>query len=166
MKDILNNRILLYILIPLLAAVWPIWLSTISIPATKVHWTYNKKQYTDSQKLFNQILELDSDRLELADTDTKIQRFSYAQAVEQAAKNCGISPANYTLSSGVPMKVGGQEVQSADVTLKKLDIARFAKFLDTIQLRWPNLQCSQLKLTKIKGEKNSWKCNLKFKYYW
>jgi hypothetical protein len=166
MKDLLKNRILLYILIPILTALWPIWLSTISIPAAKANWTYNKKQYVDSQKLFNQILDLDSGRLELAGDGKETKRFSYAQAVEQAAKSCGISPANYTLSSGVPMKVGGQEVQSADVTLKKLDIARFAKFLDTIQLRWPNLQCSQLKLTKIKGKENSWKCNLKFKYYW
>jgi len=166
MKDLLKNRILLYTLIPVLAALWPIWLSTISIPATGDYWTYNKKQYIDSQKLFNQILGLDPDRLELAENGKKTQQFSYAQAVEHAAKSCGISPANYTLSSGVPMKVGGQDVQSADVTLKKLDIGRFAKFLDTIQLRWPNLQCSQLKLTKIKGEKNSWKCNLKFKYYW
>ncbi len=165
MKELVKNQMLLYILVPVLAALWPIWVSTISIPSTKADWTRNRKEYLESQKLFGQILELDPDRLVLAEADNKVRQFSYASAVEQAIKSCGILPANYKLSSGVPMKVGEQEVQTADVTLKELDIATFAKFLDTIQLRWPNLQCTQLKLTKIKGEVNTWKCNLKFKYY-
>jgi hypothetical protein len=165
MKQLVKNQMLLYIIVPVLAALWPIWVSTISIPSASADWTLNRKEYLESQKLFSQILELDPDRLSLADAGNKVRQFSYASAVQQAAGSCNISPANYKLSSGVPMKIGEQEVQTADVTLKELDILTFAKFLDTIQLRWPNLQCTQLKLTKIKGEINTWKCSLKFKYY-
>ena len=165
MKDLIRNQMLWYILIPVLAAAWPIWLSAVSIPTSKAYWTYNQNQYIDSQKLFSQILELDPDRLELAEVDKKIREFSYARAVEDAAKNCGISSRNYKLSSGVPMKIGEQEVQTADVTLKNVEIVRFTKFLDTIQLRWPNLQCAQLKITKEKDKVDLWKCSLKFKYY-
>jgi hypothetical protein len=165
MKDLLKNRMFWYISVPTLTALWPIWLSTVSIPSAGEDWINYKSEYLESQKLFGQILKLDPDRLELTEANKKVQQFSYALAVENAAKSCGISSENYRLSSGVPMKIGEQEVQSADVTLNKLDIAGFAKFLDTIQLRWPNLQCSQLKLTKVKGEPDAWKCNLKFKYY-
>jgi len=165
MKELIKNRMFWYVLVPALAALWPISLATIAIPGARAGWTYIKLQYIESQKLFNQILEIDPDRLEVAEAGEKVRQFGYASAVEHAAESCRISPENYKLSSGVPMKIGEQEVQTADVTLEKLDIAGFAKFLDTIQLRWPNLQCTQLKLTKIKDQPDAWKCNLKFKYY-
>ena len=154
-----------YLLIPVIAALWPIWLSTMSLPAARAGWTHIVEQYSESQDLFTKILELDPDRLDLTGKGGEGSQFSYAMAVQQAARSCDISPGNYKLSSGVPMKIGQQEVQSADVTLNQLDIVTFVRFLDTIQLSWPNLQCTQLKLTKIKGEVNAWKCSMQFKYY-
>ena len=154
-----------YLLIPAIATLWPIWISTMSLPAAKAGWTHTVDQYSESQDLFTKILDLDPDRLDLTGAGKEGNEFSYAMAVQQAAQSCNIRPGNYKLSSGVPMKIGQQEVQSADVTLNQLDIVTFARFLDTIQLSWPNLQCTQLKITKLKGEVNEWKCSLKFKYY-
>ena len=61
---------------------------------------------------------------------------------------------------------GKPKSQSANVTLKQVDLAKFAGFLSTIQLRWSNLQCSKLKLTTKKGLTDTWDIDLEFKYYY
>ena len=60
---------------------------------------------------------------------------------------------------------GGQKSQTANIILKQIDITRFAEFISTLQLRWPNLQCEMVKLTYLKGLKDAWKVDVKFKYY-
>jgi hypothetical protein len=52
------------------------------------------------------------------------------------------------------------------VVLKEVDITKFAKFLSTIQLRWANLQCVKVKLTKKKGLRDTWDVDLDFKYFY
>jgi hypothetical protein len=32
-------------------------------------------------------------------------------------------------------------------------------------MRWSSLQCSNVTLTKIKGQKNTWKADIRFIYY-
>jgi len=79
---------------------------------------------------------------------------------------CGIPSTDYKLSSGIIIESGGQKSQSAQVSLKKVDIVKSARFLSTIQLRWANLQCSRVKLTKKKGLPDVWDVDLEFKYYY
>jgi hypothetical protein len=67
---------------------------------------------------------------------------------------------------GASGSAAGQKSQSAKVGLKQVDITKFAKFLSTVQLRWANLQCSQVKLTKKKGLPDTWDVDLDFKYYY
>jgi hypothetical protein len=51
--------------------------------------------------------------------------------------------------------------------MRQVDIAKFAKFLSMIQLRWGNLQCERVKLTKKEGltDKDVWDVDMEFKYY-
>ncbi|MFH1616455.1 MAG: hypothetical protein ABIG61_15380, partial [Planctomycetota bacterium] len=53
---------------------------------------------------------------------------------------------------------------SADVSIKEVDMEKFSQFLSMLLLRWPDLQCDQLKLTKLPAGPDSWKANLKLTY--
>jgi hypothetical protein len=113
-----------------------------------------------------EILTLDPDRLKFADSNNTAAEFDYASAIEKTAGLCKIPPTNYKLSSGIIITSDGQKSQSAKVGLKQVDITKFAKFLSTLQLRWANLQCAQVKLTKKKGLPDTWDIDLDFKYYY
>jgi len=52
------------------------------------------------------------------------------------------------------------------VNLKGVDIVKSTRFLSTIELRWANLQCTTIKLTKKKGMPDMWDVDLDFKYYY
>jgi hypothetical protein len=51
------------------------------------------------------------------------------------------------------------------MTIDKIDIERLAKFLSVMHMRWVNLQCTNISLAKIKGEKDAWKADVRFIYY-
>jgi hypothetical protein len=110
-------------------------------------------------------LDIDPDRLKFADANNPSVEFDYASAINKTTGECGIPPAGYTINSGIMVVTSGQKTQSAKVDLKGIDITRFAKFLSTVQLRWANLQCTQVKLTKRKGLTDSWDVALDFKYH-
>jgi hypothetical protein len=166
MKDILKNPILYYILVPALVALWPLLVWGVYLPAAKRDWQTETKQYEKAQGIINEILVIDPDRLNFADTQNTAAEFDYASALDQIAGSCGIPPTDYKLNSGIITSSAGQKSQSAKVTLKGVDITKFAKFLSTLQLRWANLQCTQVKLTKKKGLPDSWDVDLDFKYYY
>lgn len=166
MKDLYKDPIFYFLLAPVVVSIWPIWVSAVSLPSAARRWSQLEKGYLDAQMIITDILNIDPDRLALAEAQSKAGEFSYASAVQQAAKTCDIPPANYTLSERPPIKTSsGQETQNADVTLKQVSVARFAEFLSTIQLHWSNLQCTRLKLTRQKGSPDLWKADLDFKYY-
>lgn len=52
------------------------------------------------------------------------------------------------------------------MTFKEVDVVKFAEFLSTIQLRWANLHCSKIQMTKKKGLTDTWDVDLDFKYYY
>jgi len=88
---------------------------------------------------------------------------------------CGIPASKYKLHTGPIIKKGKQRTQDAHLTLDKVSIVSFAKFLSLIQLRWNNLQlrwnnlqCDTVKLNKVevKGEPDLWTIDIDFKYYY
>ncbi len=166
MKEIYKNPTLYYILVPVVVALWPLLVWAIYLPQAKSSWENEKEQYNKAQKIIAEILTIDPDRLEFADAKMGDAEFDYASVVERVAGLCEISSTNYKLSSGIIMTSKGQKSQSAKVGLKDVDIRKFAKFLSAIQLRWANLQCSQVKLTKKKGLPDKWDVDLDFKYYY
>jgi len=166
MKEIYKNPTLYYILVPVIVALWPLFIWGVYLPSAEHNWQVERAQYNKAQSVMAEILALDPDRLEFADTQNAAAEFDYASAVEKVANLCGVPSASYKLNSGIIITSGGQKSQRAKVGLKQVDITKFAKFLSTIQLRWANLQCAGVKLTKKKGLPDAWDVDLDFKYYY
>ena len=166
MKDIYKNPTLYYILVPAVATLWPLLVWSVYLPSAEESWLGEKAQYEKAQSVIAEILALDPDRLAFADSKTTAAEFDYATAVEKTAASCGIPPTDYRLSSGIIITSAGRKSQNAKVALMHVDLTKFARFLSTIQLRWPNLQCARLKLTKKKTYHDTWDADLDFKYYY
>ncbi len=166
MRDIYKNPTFYYILAPIVVALWPLLVRGVHLPNAEHSWKNERNQYNKAQSTITEILTLDPDRLNFADSKEASAEFDYASAIEKIASLCKIASANYKLSSGIIITTGGQKSQSAKVVIKQVNITKFAKFLSTIQLRWAKLQCAQLKLTKKKGLPDTWDADLNFKYYY
>jgi hypothetical protein len=164
-KDILKNPAFYYILAPVLAALWPLLVRGVYLPSAEHKWQLERSQYEKAQNVIKDILAIDPDRL-TADSNNTDAEFDYASAIDETAASCGIPTADYKINSGIMLTTAGQKSQSAKVSLKSVDITRFAKFLSTLQLRWANLQCNQVKLTRKKGLPDSWDFDIDFKYYY
>ena len=157
---------LYYIAVPVVTALWPLLIWGFYLPSSQKSWKTEKDQFVKAQKIIEEILPLDSARLEFADSAAGTAEFDYASAVEKIANLCGISSSSYKLTSGIPITSGGQKSQSARVSLQQVDITQFARFFSTLQFRWASLQCTNLKLIKKKGLANSWDVDMDFKYYY
>ncbi|MGB2810112.1 MAG: hypothetical protein WBC22_20395 [Sedimentisphaerales bacterium] len=166
MKEIYKNPMLYYILVPCMAALWPLLVWAVYLPAAERDFKEERSQYDDANDIILEILALDPTRLELADPNKTADKFDYATAVSDVARRCWIPATNYTVSSKPERSSSGKKSQSATVVLKQVDISSFANFLSKIQLRWANLQCESVTLTQKKGLKDVWKVDLDFKYYY
>jgi len=165
MKDMYKNPVFYYVLAPALVALWPLLVWGFYLPRAEKNWNLEKKQYEESQSTITEILNLDPERDEFANTKNAKTEFDYAGAVEKIASLCQIPTSSYNLSSGMVITTGGQKSQNAKVGLKQVDIAKSTRFLSMIQLRWAKLQCVQVKLDKKKGLPDTWDIDLDFKYY-
>jgi hypothetical protein len=167
MKQIYKNPALYYILAPVVVALWPLLIWGVYLPAARHNWQVESSQYNEAQSIMKEILALDPERLEFADAQNTTAEFDYASAIEKTAGLCGIPSTNYKLNSRIIVtSSSGQKTQGAEIGLKQVDITKFAKFLSMLQLRWANLQCNQVKLTKKKGLPDIWDVDLDFKYYY
>ncbi len=167
MKDIYKNPIVYYILIPVIVALWALSVWAVRLPEAERSLKREQGEYSKAQNIMLEILILDPDRLEFADANSASAEFAYVNAVDRVASFCGIPSANYKLSSGPIIKRQGKKSQTATVSLKDVGIVKFAKFLSTIQLRWAELECVQLKKLKKKaGFPDRWDVDLEFKYYY
>ncbi|MGB8227130.1 MAG: hypothetical protein WCE45_09765 [Sedimentisphaerales bacterium] len=167
MKDIYKKPIFYYVLVPALLAVWPLWLFTLGLPGAKDSYKKEAGEYSEAEKLIGQILgELDPQRLDYAKAKKGKDKFDYVTAIDQVTRFCRISPTAYKLSSS-PLRSmkGGQKSQDAAVAIDQIDIERLAKFLSVMRMRWVNLQCTNISLVKLKGEKDAWKADIRFVYY-
>ncbi|UCG57268.1 MAG: hypothetical protein JSU70_20675 [Phycisphaerales bacterium] len=166
MKDIYRNPIFYYILVPVVIALWPILVWALYLPRAQEGFEKEHAGYYEAERVMMDILALDPDRLEFADANNAAAEFDYAKAVQAVASLCSIKPDNYKFNSGMVMTSAGRKSQSAKVSLKSVGVKTFARFLSTIQLRWADLQCTKVKLTKKKGLPDAWDVDLDFKYYY
>jgi len=166
MKDIYRNPTLYYLLVPIIVGLWPLLVWTVYLPRAEDNWDSNKGQYLEAQIQIEEILAIDPDRLEFAGSADDEAEFEYARDVDRVARMCNILPANCSVNARPPRISSGQKSQTALVALGDIDITSFARFLSTMQLRWANLQCTQVDLTKKKGQKDKWDADLDFKYYY
>jgi len=166
MKDIYKNPILYYIVAPVIVSLWPLLVRAIYLPAAEKSVRDQQAQYRKAEATMMEILTLDPDRRGFADSNDVSAEFTYAGAVNTVARLCGIPPSKYKLNSGILQTISGQKNQSANVSLKQIDIVKFAEFLSMIQIRWANLQCNRVKLTKKEGLPDVWDVDIEFKYYY
>jgi hypothetical protein len=166
MKDFYKKPIFYYISGPFLLALWPLLLWLVYLPAVRRDWAHEQYKYVYSQRIIEEILAIDSERLRLTNPKTGSAQFDYATAVEKIASSCKIPAASYKLSSGMVIVSAGQKTQSARVSLKDVSMAQIANFLSAIQLRWPDLQCTQSKLSKRKELPDAWDADFDFKYFY
>lgn len=166
MKDIYKKPTFYYLAVPILVGLWPLVLWAVSLPGGRQRLERDRRNYTKAGANILEILDLDPGRLEAAGSADKADEFDYTKAVNNATQLCSIPAAKYKLSSGIIVTSGGQKSQNAKVNLKELDITRFARFLSTMQLRWANLQCTQIRMTRKKGAADNWDFDMQFKYYY
>ena len=166
MKDLHKNPILYYVAVPVVLALWPLLVWTVYLPRTAENWQKEKAQYEKSQKVITAILKLDPERLDFANNKTSGSEFDYATAVDQIASLCQIPSTGYSLSTKPIRTSSGQKSRGCQVVLHEVDITKFSKLLSALQLRWANLQCEKVTLTKKKGLPDTWKIDLDFKYYY
>jgi len=166
MLSVYKNPVLYYLVVPILLGLWPLLAWSVYLPEAQRRWDQEKDEFKKAQAIMLEILELDPDRLDYADSNNPDREFDYAIVVDRVASQCGIPPTDYKFSSGPIIKSAGQESQSAKVNLKGIDVTTFARFSSTIQLRWGNLQCTRVKLTKKKGLSDVWDADIDFKYYY
>jgi hypothetical protein len=168
MKDIYKNPILYYIVVPVIAGLWPLLVWAIYLPAAQKDVEEQIAQYNKAEPIMMEILTLEPDRLEFADANDTAADFTYGEAIDRVASLCRIPPSKYNLSSAMIITTNDKKSQSASVDLKQVDIRKFARFLSMMQLRWANLQCEQLKLTKKQNlpDNDMWDVDIKFKYYY
>jgi len=167
MKDIYKNPIFYYILVPAIVSLWPLLVWAVYLPAAEQSIEDQLAQYRKAEATMMEILTLDPDR-QFADANNLGAEFNYAGAIDNVARSrsCGIPSSKYKLSSGTIQTTSGQKSQSASVSLKQVEIVKFARFLSMIQLRWANLQCNRVKLTKKPGLPDMWDVDIEFKYYY
>lgn len=166
MKDIHKNPILYYILVPVLIFLWPLLISTKYLPKAEDALDKEVKDYSSAIDIMDEILSIDPKRLTLSGSKSEASGFDYLVAINKVANSYGISEANCSINTKPAVSKNNQKTQNASVSLEKIDIENFAKFLSTLQLRWANLECEKLKLTKKKGLSDAWKVDLNFKYYY
>ena len=165
-KYIHKNPMFYYILAAALAAVWPLIVWGIYVPAAKVRFNNDREQFINAQEVVDELLKIDPERLNYSQEKGKSADFDYATAVQQASELCSIPTGNYKLSSGIIISSKDQKSQSGNVSLKDVDMVKAARFLSTIQLRWPGLQCTKVTLKKKKGLPDSWEVDYAFKYFY
>lgn len=168
MKEIYKNPTLYYIVVPVMIALWPLIIGAVHLPDAQRSLKDELGDYKTARSRVAEILTLDPDRLDFGGSKKGAAEFTYYDAVDKVADLCKIPPANCQITSK-PMstsKKKGPKSQDCLVVLRDVDVATFAKFLSTIQLRWASLTCVNATLIKNKGLPDKWKVNLNFKYYY
>jgi hypothetical protein len=166
MKYTYKNPILYYILIPVIVCFWPLLVWAVYLPAAEKNKEDQQAQYEKAEAIMMEILTLDPDRRDFADSNDVNAEFNFDKAVARVASTSKIPPSKYKLNAGTRQTSRDQENQSATVSIKQIDIVKFSEFLSTIQLRWANLQCNRVKLTQKQGLPDMWDVDIEFKYYY
>ena len=166
MKDMYKNPLFYYVVMLVIAILWPVIIWGIYLPASRARYNSDGEQHEKAQQVIEELLTVDPERLDAAKEKGASSSFDYATAVQQAAQFTSIPAAGYRLSSQPVVTSEGQKSQSANISLEDVDITKAARFLSTIQLRWSGLQCTKVTLRKKKGLPDSWDVDFAFKYFY
>lgn len=166
MKQYFKNPNLYYIAAPVFAAVWALSAWLVSFPSAQLKLEKQNIQYEKTQVEIEKILKIAPDRLNYKKHQKSDARFDYTTAIDYYAKICSVPSSAYSHHASPEIKRKGQITKTASVSIKQIEIEKFAKFLSMIMLRWPDLQCDSVTLVKLKGKPDSWKTSIKFTYFY
>lgn len=166
MKNMPKNPILYYIAVPVLVGLWPLLVWAVYLPNARKDLDKTLAENNKAEPIMMDIINLDQSLLEAADPNENTAEFSYDNVVYQVASSCSIPPSNCNLNARSIQTTSGQKTQAANVKLSQTGIVTFARFLSTIQARWPNLQCTSVTLTQKPGLPDIWDIDIEFKYYY
>lgn len=168
MKEIYKNPVLYYIAVVILVGLWPLLVWAVYLPTVQEHIDDQITEYGKAEQIMLEILNLDPERLDFAEPNDTAAEFSYTGVVHKVASLCDIPAGSCKVHSGIIVETRDQRSQTANVDIKQVSLVKLAKFLSLIQLRWANLQCESVKLTRKDNmpSKDVWDSDLKFKYYY
>ena len=166
MKNIHKNPILYYIAVPVIVGLWPLLVWAIYLPNAQQDLEKIVTEYNRAEPIMMEILNLDLSLSEAADPNEKTAEFNYDSVVYKVASLCSILPSNCNLNARSSQTNSGKKTQGANVKLTQMSITTFARFLFTIQSRWPNLTCTQVTITQKPGIPDMWDASVEFKYYY
>jgi len=167
MKDYLKNPLFYYIAIPVVAGVWAVAAAAVFYPRAATAWENEKNDYETAEELLAQIIKIEPQRLtHQQEEGAAAGDFDFTQAVNQFATLFSIPPANFTLNTRGETRRAGKRARSATLSIRTIDIERTAKFLSTMLVRWPELQCEQLSFEKLPQGKDNWRVDMTLTYYY
>lgn len=164
MPDIFKNKMLYYFAVPVVFAIWAGYNSLIALPNSQQNYREAVSQYEQSQPLIEQIITLAPEKV-ISSNEIGTE-FDYDQAIMKTAQVCRISPSKITPSIRAKISNNRQEIRDAIVSIAEIKISQFASFLSVSLHLYPNLQCERLKLTRLKGEKDLWKADINYRYFY
>ena len=166
MKEIQKYSVYIYVLIPVLIAIWPALILAVYLPSAQTELDENVSVYKEAETKMLEILALEPERIEKGDPNAETIEFAYDRVVNQVASACGITPEKCKLSTGSLIDSKASKTQTASVRLTGVDITKFAKFLSDIQSSWPNLVCNSVNMNKKENIPDEWDILVDFKYFY
>jgi hypothetical protein len=166
MKYLQKYSIYIYIIVPALAAIWPALVLAKYLPSAEKKLEKDITAYAKANNTMLDIISLSPERIESEDPNKEKIEFSYDSVVNEVASFCKIPSGKCKWNTGSIFDSKNSKTQTANVTLNKIDITSFSKFLSVIQSRWPKLVCNKVKLNKKPNIPDEWDINIDFKYYY
>jgi hypothetical protein len=167
MRQKISKERLLFLIVPIVVAVWPLWLTFSALPAASKGWDSDVKKIDDARNLITEIMRLDPDRLQNVDAKGALVKFEYPVAVNKVASACNVSPSAYKINVLPAVKPStGQASQDAIVTIDKVSVTTATEFVSLAEQRYnPNLRCIQLGFKRIRDQKDLWEIDLTFRHF-
>lgn len=165
-NELHKNPMFYYILVPVVAVVWPSLLYFQSLPEAQKDLAKEKQFVEDVNTLVPQILALDPMRMrDPKAKDSGSRTFAYTTEVDRVAKACGIRSFKVRPVKPVKNKQTGRNTQTANVSLKDVDLVRTTIFISTLLGDWTDLECTKISMSlPNKTETDIWKVDLSFHY--
>jgi hypothetical protein len=163
----IDKKRIVFILLPFVMAIWPLWLAFAALPRAQRGWQDDVRKCDAARDTIRSIITIDPDRLQNVDQSGKLVKFEYPVAVNKLATICGISPADYKINVLTDVKPSsGQASQNAIVSVNKVSIRTAAEFISVgEQTYYPNLKCVTLNLKKIREQKDIWEMDMTFTHF-
>jgi len=166
-KKYIKSPLFYYIAVPAVMGIWAFVAGVVFYPKAVSSWKESQEEYKTAQDLMAQIIAIEPQRLAYkAEKGSQIGVFDFTQVINEFATTFSISSANFTLNTRGETRRAGKRARSAVLSIKSIDIEKTTKFLSTLLIRWPDLQCEILSIEKLPQGKDNWKVDMTLTYYY